>query len=404
MADQDLSKLTIDKSKVAFRAGRGKKVFYLVFSVLALIAAGFLYRMGFFTPPIQVQLANVTQIYPSQGFTVLTASGYVVPQRKSALASKVTGRLVWLGVEEGSRIKKGDVVARLESQDVEAAKAQAAATLESARFNLENAKAELADATLNLNRSKELVEKNFIARGEYDTNVARHKKAEAAVKAAEAVIKANEAALEAAGIQLEYTLIRAPFDAVVLTKNADMGDIVTPFSAAAESKSAVVTIADMDSLQVQADVSESSLGQVKIGQPCEVQLDALPDRRLRGAVHMIVPTGDRSKAAVMVKIRFLDKDHRILPEMSAKVSFLSKEITRKDQRPRTAMSQRALVTRGDGKNAFRVQGDRAVQVSILLGNPIGDMVEVIDGLKAGDQVVLDPPAKLKSGAKVKAGE
>ena len=265
MADQDLSKLTIDKSKVAFRAGRGKKVFYLVFAALALVAAGFLYRMGFFSPPVQVQLANVTQVYPSQAYTVLTASGYVVPQRKSALASKVTGRLVWLGVEEGSRVKKGEVVARLESQDVEAGKTQAAANLETARFNLENARAELADAALNLNRSKELVDKNFIARGEYDTSMARHKKAVAAVNAAESVIRANEAALESAGIQLEYTLIRAPFDAVVLTKNADIGDIVTPFSASVESKAAVVTIADMDSLQVQADVSESSLGQVKIG-------------------------------------------------------------------------------------------------------------------------------------------
>jgi len=404
MADQDLSKLTIDKSKTAFRPARGKKVLYLVFLLLALLTAGFLYRMEIFTPPIQVQLANVTQIYPSQGFTMLTASGYVVPQRKSALASKVTGRLVWLGVEEGSRIKKGEVVARLESQDVEATKAQAAANLETARFNLENARAELVDATLNLNRSKELVDKNFIARGDYDTTVARYKKAEAAVKAAEAVIRANEAALEAAAIQLEYTLIRAPFNAVVLTKNADIGDIVTPFSASVESKSAVVTIADMDSLQVQADVSESNLGQVKIGQPCEVQLDALPDRRLRGAVHMIVPTGDRSKAAVMVKIRFIDKDPRTLPEMSAKVSFLSREITKNDQRPRTAVSQKALVARGDGKHVFRVQGNRAVQASVLLGNPIGDMVEVIDGLKAGDQVVLDPPAKLKSGAKIKAGE
>ena len=404
MAEQDLSKLSIDKSKAAFRPARGKKVLYLVFLILALLTAGFLYRMGFFTPPVQVQLANVTQVYPSQAYTVLTASGYVVPQRKSALASKVTGRLVWLGVEEGSRIKKGDVVARLESQDVEAAKAQAAANLETARFNLETAKAELADATLHLNRSKELVDKNFIARGEYDTAVARHKKAVAAVKAAEAVIKANEAALEAASIQLEYTLIRAPFDAVVLTKNADIGDIVTPFSAAAESKSAVVTIADMGSLQVQADVSESSLGQVKIGQPCEIQLDALPDRRLRGAVHMIVPTGDRSKAAVMVKIRFVDRDPRILPEMSAKVSFLSKPVSRLDQIPRTAVNQKALVARGEGKAVFLVKGDRAEETSVRTGARIGDMVEVLIGLKAGDQVVLEPPAKLKSGARIKGGE
>jgi RND family efflux transporter MFP subunit len=404
MADQDLSKLTIDKSKVAFRAGRGKKIFYLVFAALALAGAGFLYRMGFFSPPVQVQLANVTQVYPSQAYTVLTASGYVVPQRKSALASKVTGRLVWLGVEEGSRVKKGEVVARLESQDVEAGKTQAAANLETARFNLENARAELADAALNLNRSKELVDKNFIARGEYDTSVARQKKAVAAVNAAESVIRANEAALESAGIQLEYTLIRAPFDAVVLTKNADIGDIVTPFSASVESKAAVVTIADMDSLQVQADVSESSLGQVKIGQPCEIQLDALPDKRLRGAVHMIVPTGDRSKAAVMVKIRFVDWDHRILPELSAKISFLSKPVSKMDQVPRTAVNQKALVARGEGKAVFLVKGDRVEETLVRTGAQIGDMVEVLIGLKAGDQVVLEPPPKLKSGARVKARE
>ena len=404
MAQEDLSKLTIDKSQGAFRPGRRKKALCLALGVLALGAAGILYRMGFFTPPHHVQLANVTQVYPSQAFTVLTASGYVVPQRKSALASKVTGRLVWLGVEEGSRVKKGDVVARLESQDVEAAKAQVAANLETARFNLENARAELADAILNLNRNKELVDKNFVARGDYDTAVARFKKGAAAVNAAEAVIRANEAALEAAKIQLEYTLIRAPFDAVVLTKNADIGDMVTPLSASADSKSAVVTIADMESLQVQADVSESSLSRVKIGQPCEIQLDALPDRRLRGAVHMVVPTGDRSKAAVMVKIRFIDRDPRILPEMSAKVSFLSRPITKMDQRPRTAVSQKALVSRGDRKVVFRVQGDRALQTSVIVGNPIGDLVEVIDGVKAGEQVVLEPPAKLKNGDRIKAGE
>jgi len=404
MVDQELSKLKIDKSKVASRASRGKRVFYPVLAVLALVAAVFLYRMSFFSPPVQVQLANVSLVYPSQGYTVLTASGYVIPQRKSALASKVTGRLVWLGVEEGSRVKKGDVVARLESQDVEASKTQAIANLEMARFNLENAKAELTEATLHLNRSKELVDKNFIARSEYDTAVARHKKAVAAVKAAEAVIRANEAALEAAGIQLEYTLIRAPFDGVVLTKNADIGDIVTPFSASVESKSAVVTIADMESLQVQADVSESSLGQVKIGQPCEIQLDALPDRRLRGAVHRIVPTGDRSKAAVMVKIRFVDRDPRILPEMSAKVSFLSRPVSRLDQIPRTAVSQKALVARGEGKTVFLVKGDRVEETQVRTGTQIGDMVEVISGLKAGDQVVLEPPPKLKSGARIRVGE
>ena len=140
-------------------------------------------------------------------------------------------------------------------------------------------------------------------------------------------------------------MIRAPFDAIVLTKNADIGDIVTPIGAAANAKAAVVTIADMNSLEVEADVSESNLSQIRVGQPCEIQLDALPHARFRGAVHMIVPTADRSKATVMVKVRFIDKDPRILPEMSAKVAFLSRPVTAEDQKPRTALNQAALVNR-----------------------------------------------------------
>ncbi len=159
------------------------------------------------------------------------------------------------------------------------------------------------------------------------------------MNAAESGIRANEAALAAANIQMEYTLIRAPFDAVVLTKNADIGDIVTPLAAVAEAKSAVVTIADMDSLQVEADVAESNVGQVRAGQPCEIQLDALPERRLRGEVHVVVPTGDRTKATVMVKVKFIDQDPRILPEMSAKVSFLSKPLADVEQKPRTGSRQ-----------------------------------------------------------------
>jgi RND family efflux transporter MFP subunit len=404
MANEDLSKLRIDKEKAGFRVGRSRKGLYLILIVLGLLALGLLYRAGFLTPPLTVQAATVTLVYPSQAFTVLTASGYVVPQRKSALASKVTGRLVWLGVEEGNRVKKGQIVARLESEDVAAARDQAAANLATSRFNLEQAKAELSDATLSLNRVQELVKKEFVARAEYDTAVARHRKAVAAVKAAEATIRANEAAWEAAKIQVEYTLIRAPFDAVVLTKNADIGDIVTPFSAATEAKSAVITIADMGSLQVEADVSESSLSKVRIGQPCQIQLDALPEKRFRGAVHMILPTGDRTKAAVMVKIRFVDQDPRILPEMSAKVSFLSRAVTPEGDKPRTAVSRKALIDRNGEKRVFRIQGDRVSEISLTLGSPIGDMMEVVNGLQAGDQVVLNPPKRLTDGAKIRIGE
>jgi len=404
MADEDLAKLRIDKTRVTFRSGKKRKLVYWVLAFICIAVLGLLFSRGVFSPPIQVQTVTVAQVYPSQGFTVLNASGYIVPQRKSALASKVTGRLIWLGVEEGSFVKKDQVVARLESQDVAAAKDQAAANVNVAISTIEQAKAELRDATLSYNRNKELASRGFVAKSVYDDALARYDKAIAAVAAAEATLKANSAAFEAATALLEYTQIRAPFDAVVLTKDADIGDIVTPLGAAANAKAAVVTIADMNSLEVEADVSESNLSQIRPGQPCEIQLDALPGQRFRGAIHLIVPTADRSKATIMVKVRFLDKDGRILPEMSAKVAFLSRSITAGEQKSRTALNQAALANRKGKREVFLIQGDQVVGVPVSLGEPIGDMIEVLEGVKAGDQVVLNPPDNLKNGSKIKVAE
>ncbi len=404
MANEDLSGLRIEKSRAVTRPRKRKKAGAFVLAILAIILLGFLYMRGVFTPPVQVQIATVTQFYPSQALTVLNASGYLVPQRKSALASKVTGRLVWLGVEEGSHVKKDQVVARLESEDVLAAKNQATANVNAARSNLEQTKAELREATLNLERNKALFSKGFVAKSSYDTALARYEKAVASVEAAEATIKANLAALESADVSLEYTLIRAPFDAVVLTKNADIGDIVTPIGAAANAKSAVITIADMSSLQVEADVSESNLNKIRVGQPCEIQLDALPGERLRGAIHLIVPTADRTKATVMVKVRFIDKNPRVLPEMSAKVAFLSRPANPDEQKPRIALHQSAIVNRKGDEKVFLVKGNKVWETSIRLGNKIGDMIEVLGGIKAGDQIVLNPPEGLRNGLKIKAVE
>ncbi len=190
----------------------------------------------------------------------------------------------------------------------------------------------------------------------------------------------------------------------MLTKNADIGDIVTPIGAAANAKAAVVTIADMNSLQAEVDVSESNIHLAKIGQPCEIQLDALPDSRFRGEVHMIVPTADRTKATVMVKVRIIDKDSRILPEMSVKVAFLSREVKSHEQKPRTAIYQTALVTR-DGKNiVFLIKENRAVETPITVGTKLGDMIEVLNGVKAGDRVVLKPLEKIKNGSRIKVAE
>jgi RND family efflux transporter MFP subunit len=224
------------------------------------------------------------------------------------------------------------------------------------------------------------------------------------VNAAEASVKAAKASLQGAGIAVDYTLIRAPFDAVVLTKNADVGDIVTPIGAAANAKAAVVTIADMNSLQVEVDVSETSINLVKVDQPCEIQLDAIPDIRFRGEVHTLVPTVDRSKATVLVKVRFIDKDPRMLPDMSAKVSFLSRRLTTEEQKPRLAAANDALAVSGNRVTALLVQGNHVREVPVTVGIKLGDMTEIISGLKPGDRIVLKAPKGLKDGMRIKIAE
>ncbi len=401
MADEDISKLKIDKSPATFQSGRRRKRFYWVIALLVIVLTGILYFAGIFTPSVHVEVANVAQMYPSQAFTILNASGYVVAQRKAAVASKVTGLLVSISVEEGSRVKKGQIIAQLENDDVKAAKRQAEANLNVSRFNLEQARAELHDATLSFHRNKELLAHDYVSQAEYDASEARYKRAIAGVDAAEAAVKANEALLQAANVAVAYTMIQAPFDAVVLTKNADVGDIVTPIGAAAEAKAAVVTIADMGSLQVEVDVAESNLQNVKVGQPCEIQLDALPESRFRGEVYMIVPTADRTKATVLIKVRFLDSDNRILPEMSAKVAFLSKPVKPEEQKPRTVIIPGAVIDRKGKKVVYVVKNNRVVETPITVGERLGDMIEVLGGVKAGDKVVVKTPEKLRDGTRIR---
>jgi len=402
--DNDLSKLRIDKERILQRQGKRKRYFFLSAALLLIVMLVILYLKGVLKPAVGVQVFTVQNIYPAQTFTLLNASGYVVAQRKAAVASKITGRLVFLGVEEGNRVKKGEVIARLENDDAKAALERAMADVRVAHFNLEQSKAELDDAVLDYNRKKELVGKEIIPLSQFDAAEARFKKAKAAVAAQGAALRATEAALKEAEVALEYTIIRAPFDAVVLTKDADVGDIVTPIGAAADAKAAVVTIADMDSLQVEVDVSESNIGQVKVGQPCEIQLDALPNDRFRGVVHMIVPTADRSKASILVKTAFLEKDPRILPEMSAKVAFLSRQVTPEEEKPFKALPATAVVTRDKERLVFVVRNNRVLNTAVHLGRQLDTMVEVLDGVEPGDQVVLTPLDKMKDGIKVKIAQ
>lgn len=390
MPEQDLSRLSIDRSSHTTSPLRRRRRWPWALA-LAAVALGAV-AVARMANEQSVETVTVTTAYPYQAATQLNAAGYVVAQRKASVASKATGRLEWLGVAEGSRVKAGELIARLENRDVQAQVEQAAA-------NVSAALAELKDAERALTRARDLSRQKFISGSALDSAQARFDKARAGV----GVAQANR---RAAQVGVDQTLIRAPFDGVVLTKTANVGDVITPFSSATESKGAVVTMADMETLEVEADVSEANLGKIRIGQPCEIQLDAFPERRLRGVVSRTVPTVDRAKATVMVKVRFVERDPLILPEMSAKVAFLDKEIADDERQALTAVHQDAIVER-DGRPVLFVVADGRVRlVPVQAGRKINDLLAVgaESGLKAGDKVVARPPERLRDGDKVKPAQ
>lgn len=408
MSTPDLSRLRIDRSATGGVPPRRRRWRIVLVLAVALAVAAIAWSRH--NAPQAVETVSVVSAWPSQNYAVLNASGYVVPQRQAAVSSKAQGRLEWLGVLEGSRVKQNELIARLESRDVRAALEQAAAQVNVARANADQAVAEQRDAELAAGRSAELLKQQYIAQAEHDANMARLAKARAAVASTRAAIVSAEANRRAAAVGVEQTEIRAPFDGVVLTKNANVGDNITPFSAAANSKGAVVTIADMSTLEVEADISESSIGKVKVGQPCEIQLDALPDVRLAGEVSRIVPTVDRAKATVMVKVRFLERDPRVLPDMSAKLALLDKPVPEAERKPVTAVQPAAIVERDGRRLVFRVKDGgkdadqgaaRAEAVEVRTGAKVGQLVRV-EGVQPGDRLVLNPGEKLRDGAKLVA--
>jgi RND family efflux transporter MFP subunit len=390
---ESLSSLAIDRSKLTTRRRRGGRKWIILGVILAVIVLLGMLRAG---AAVSVETTKVTQAWPSSAVSDLTATGYVVAQKKASIASKGTGRLEWLGVREGSVVKEGEIIARLESADLKAQVAQTKAGVESARAQVRKAEADAFEADLAFKRSTELLRQGFISPSAHDSAISRLKQAQAAVAAEQAAVRQAEAVQVQAEVNLDNAFIRAPFAGVVLTKTANVGDVITPFNASADSKGAVVTMADMGTLEVEADVSESSLSKAHLDQPCEIQLDALPDTRMLGKVVSVVPSVDRSKATVTFKIGFTDMDKRVLPDMAAKVSFLSRQLNADERSPRLAINPKAIV---DGA-AYMVKDGVAHRVVVGLGGKLGDLTEVKSGLKAGDVVVLDP-SKLKDGAKVK---
>ena len=389
--DLDLASLRIDRSfqhgKSPRRSRTRRKI--LIGLVLALVfATAIMFLKDLFDPAVEVQLATAALTSPSQTKSVLTASGYVVARRKAAVASKGTGRLVLLNVEEGDQVKKGQLIARLEDDDVVAAR-------ESARQSLLVAEADLYDAKTSFERMRILLKQGLIAQVEYDVAEARFKRVVASIDVARFALKEAEVAVD-------NTRIIAPFDGTVLKKNADVGEIVAPLAGAASSKAAVVTIADMSSLEVDADVSEANITRVAPEQQCEITLDAYPQQRYPGYVTKIVPTADRAKATVLVKIKFKEYDQRVLPEMSAKISFLTigYKADSADLKLLLTVPEAAVATRAGRAVVYQIRDDRAVEVPVSTGQKLGALIEIKSGLNEGDKIIAKVDDRIEAGAKV----
>jgi HlyD family secretion protein len=402
-APPSLSRLAIDRSDTTVTRRRRplwKRWWLWALVIAVLIAAALVIRSRAAAQP--VEFATVAAAYPSSSVAVLNATGRVVAQRRASVSSKGTGRLEWLGVQEGQMVKEGDIIARLENRDVAAQREQAAAQVLAARANLAQGQAELDDARAALRRAQDLAKQNFISGSALDTAEARYNKSRAQIDTLKAQIGVAEANLRVAGVAFDQTLIRAPFTGIVLTKSANVGDIVTPFSSASGTTGAVVTMADMETLEVEADVSESSIAKITVAQPAEIQLDAFPDLRLLGEVSRIVPTVDRSKATLLVKVRFVERDARVLPDMSTKVAFLSRALQPEERKPVPALRPDAIVKRDGADVVFVVDAASIVKpVPVKTGDKVGDLVRV-DGVAPGTRVVAAPPERLAAGARVEA--
>lgn len=387
----DLNSLRIDRSFKQDPNSNLKKIlkFAVVIAgvILGLFLVVFLYNQ-FLAPVPEVKLITVASQSQQQTNTTLTASGYVVAQRKAAIASKATGRLIYLGVVEGDKVLKGQVIARIEDSDI-------LAILNEAKANLKFYEADFKEAENNFKRQQKLVSEGASTPFELERAEAVYLKTLAAIEMAKASVKTAE-------VNLENTVIRAPFNGTVLTKNADIGEVVAPFAASASSRGAVVTIADMNSLQVETDVSESSIEKILPGQPCLIVLDAYSDQSYSGFVDKIVPTADRSKATVMVKVGFKSYDSRVLPEMSAKVSFLSEEVKIDNSAKPLLLVPSSSIRVQDGKSfIYSVKDSYVVEIEVQTGSKLNDFVEIVSGIKDGDKIIGSIRDEIVPGLKVK---
>jgi RND family efflux transporter MFP subunit len=348
---------------------------------------------------------------------LLTASGYVVARRRAVVSAKIQGRLEDLLVEEGSRVREGEVIARLERAEYEAQLARARARVGGARSQvarasatITRAEADLAEATRQLRLRERLIDERVVSADERDAARSRVTIAEAMLGQARAEQQQAVADLgqAEADVQLnealfQNTLIRAPFTGTVVKKMAEVGESVAPIPPGVNistASGAIVALADLDTLEVEVDVAESNVAKLKAEQPAEVSVEAFPDRRYKAVLRQIIPTADRTKATVMVKVTILDKDEPLKPEMSARVTFLEfgrAKPAASESTPVVLVAREAVVARNGQSQVYQVVGNRVRARQVRVGQPQREQVVILDGLRGGEQVVVAPPATLKDG-------
>jgi HlyD family secretion protein len=391
----ELASLKIDRTRTSSSPWRWPLLLVLPAAVVLVVLYALRARQAFSAVEVDTVSATVSrQVEPSAGTPILTASGYVVARRKAVVSAKIQGRLSELRVEEGSVVRQGETLARLESNDYEA-------SVERARAAVQRAEADLAENQRQLRLADDMAKQRIISADQRDAAASR-------VRIAEAQLSQARADQDFAEAQLQNTVIRAPFSGVVVKKMAEVGESVAPIPPGVNistSSGAIVALADLATLEVEADVAEANVAKVANGQPAEVTVEAIPDRRYNAVLRQVIPTADRTKATVMVKVTILDKDKDLKPEMSAKVTFLEPEKKEKAAaaapQPAVLVPRSAVATR-DGKSVvFLVRDGKAQERPVVLGTERQGQVIVQQGLAGGETLVAKPGDELKDGATVR---
>jgi HlyD family secretion protein len=344
----------------------------------------------------EVGVTEIALLSPAQAQVELTSTGYVVPQVEVDVSSKLVGRVDKASIREGSVVKAGQVLFELDASDQRVAVASAQARVAAARARAATARAQLAEIVLQHDREKRLADTGAIAQATADDLGARARSLEEQVHATDADVSAAQAEVNALTTNLTNTTIRAPVDGTVIEKPLLAGDVVSAGTPMAK-------IADFTSIVVETDVPEGRLHLIARGGPCEIVLDAYPDRRWRGAVVEVSPQLNRAKASATVKVRFLDRDDTVLPEMAARVSFLDAPLDEKSLKdpPKKIVPGSALADRAGAKVVFVLDQGVVHMVPVSLGKPFGDGFELADGPPPGTRLVSQPPATLSDGQTIK---